>query len=447
MSKLFSCLSATLIITALFFSQVSPCGEKGQLDKFKRAILKIIVRHKGIPVDSGTGIFISNDGKLIAPFKLMQRVIGDEDFTAEFISNQNGVLNKFDVFQCDNQQKNEICLLKLKVKPSSWFNLNPIAANKQNDVLSIMGHTSKEDFVTAQSSLIQPHFNTNGYTRFTLSNSSLDFQEGAAILNKKNQLIGMKVHFRNGFNYTHNEAVSLEFVSQFIVKENLAYDPIDFYRNHYKISRQEKIAELTKTYIDPAYIKIYGRIDLSSQFALFQEIHFGLSQTYRGYIPNSFFNCTQEPDALLCEDREGIALFSIQEKKVNRGFLTKLEGKNLEESKSLRYVELLKTRNEWKTFEAQLTPEQKNFLFSAPRPVQCGGLKTALVRLGLPAQNSCNQAIYQDGSLNINTYILFAQEEDHLFKFSITVWDPLALKYYFQIPPVFFLSLKKTGVR
>lgn len=406
----------------------------------ERAIVKIILRFNGIAVAMGTGVFISADGKMIAPYSLLRPVLETETYTAEFESSTGAKIRSFKIAKCSTEH---FCYIELPVQPKTFFELADTSA-RRNQFYRFWGHTRSQDFAhhSAKLSKIEIDFSQTKKLHFDNAPFLAEATEGAAFVNRQQKLVGITLR-SSLFQSAPMTTLSSSEVKKFIAKHEGFLPAYTVRKNNLK-AKTLLSEKLRKKYIEKAYQLVHGNRKLTQLYS-FRSIRFGLKDYFMGFIPKSFSLCEQDPQRVRCIDREGLGYFELQIQKVSKTFLFEKTGLSILPSEPLPLVSLLEKRKSWRKLASQLTPTQKQALYSQPEPLKCKDNRKTTNTFALRGGYHCSQIIRNTEAPNAASFLQYVQIGETLYSFKAWVADSLMADYFFQIPPLFKLSAIQAG--
>ncbi len=117
-------------------------------ERFRPAIVRIELTHLGVPVATGTGFFISDDGVLITNDHVLGPALRP-GMGAIFHLADGTKLDRFQIGGCSDERNIDLCVARLNVRPEIW--LRPKESKvKVGESAIIIGHPLSFDFSLSQ---------------------------------------------------------------------------------------------------------------------------------------------------------------------------------------------------------------------------------------------------------------------------------------------------------
>ncbi|MEK7357111.1 MAG: S1C family serine protease, partial [Bdellovibrionota bacterium] len=437
--------AVSLFVTNSLVASAADMTSEQLYEKFKPAVVKINITQHGIAIGMGSGFFVSADGVVVTNKHVAGLGLAGQ-FRAEFVTSDGKVIKDFSVAKCSDTRGVDLCLMKLDVKPKSWFDVRKIDYKVGQQIYTI-GHPKGFDFTISQglisgvrrmtSSTYREDSGPNSVENVQINAPISPGNSGGPTFNAKGELIGVSTWFR-----AESDSKELNFtISSNEVADYIAKAPPFVTRKQYResIDRKEKIllANLKKKIAEPAEtvlaanekakanIKsldpdIWGRLEIKTE-----------DGNYSTFLPKSMLKSCREvvtpgkSHFLECKDTAepgGIIQFRFKVSGNPRAELRALGGKT-PEPVPFPIVESLMKTGEWEAISKKLTPTQKKYLFSVPSKFKCSEAQNAFYHPGTTT-TYCTNNIFNDAEPDASSFTVSLARDGGPHVISVLGWGP-----------------------
>jgi len=444
-----------LLITSLVSAATSaiarprPQSAEELFRKYKSAVVKVVIRQQKIPIATGTGFFVSKDGRLVTNHHVIKNALRIGSFSVEFVLSDGRVIRDFQIAQCRDERGMDICLLKLPVQAKSFFTLSKYQPSP-GETAYVIGHPQGLDYSITNGivSAVREAPNMIGELQVTAAISPGN--SGGPIFNSRGQLVGVASKFlKDGQNL--NFGILVSEIEKYASKHR-SHVNLETYRAKLAKQSQEQVDKWVKTKIEPVYTKLEsGDFDLGPQG--FRDVMFDFkNEKLTVPIPRDFSGCKKietkkNAVAVQCATQSGSpAVFSIS--RVNSGLsaapLQQLHGKKPLKEKPLPIVDLLVEEGSWAEYEKNLSESNRRYLFSIPSEAKCGELKgldqtSSAFRTG---DTHCRFSIYNDLEPDAFSASVWIQKGSHIYDFYVWMEDAALAGFYSHLPTIAVLGAR-----
>ncbi len=113
----------------------------------KNAVVLILIKKaNGEKFSRGTGTFVSSDGHMITNFHIGKYFINNQQLLMEATTVDGRKSVNYEIIDCQGKDGDDLCLLKLELKPSHWFHAVKTLKNIPpfGEKLYMIGHPGKK---------------------------------------------------------------------------------------------------------------------------------------------------------------------------------------------------------------------------------------------------------------------------------------------------------------
>ena len=405
--------------------------------KYQTAVAKVIVRQFGVPVEVGSGFFISKDGWFMTNQHVMRNAISKNGFTVDFVLSDKKVLKNYRIGDCGDQRGLDLCLLKFDFSPKSFFVLNEQKL-KKGDALSIIGHPRGLDFTLT-------HGKYNGASKSAVGISQIDMaaalspgHSGGPVIDDDGNLVGIVTEYfqssvGQGFAIAANELLDYQnFVTTSVSISQGGSRSIERQRDLiHKISEDE---------MQPALALIQQGKEIKG-VAGFKEV----SMDFDGQILTMVLPQTIEPCqsskldngsiVFACFGLSQAVAFSVQRFPMSGVSLLKKSGHSLVPAKPIIAAQSLMGAGQWDFYDKSLSAAARKTFFSKPSVADCEVMGANPTKGAFFNQvPACHFTVDDDtefGAFSTNTWL---EKGSFLYGFSIWVNDSTLKDYYSRVP-------------
>ena len=413
--------------------------------RFKPAVVKILIRQQRVPIGTGTGFFVSPDGKLVTNHHVVKSALKTGSFAIEFALDDGTVVRDFLVGGCRDERGIDLCLLKLPVKPKSWFTPSRYKASPGETVYTI-GHPQGLDFSITNGIVSALRESLTKVQELQISAPISPGNSGGPVFNSFGTLVGVASKFhKDGQNL--NFGIQAGEVSAYLSRTT-RFITIARHRQGQDAQLQEQAMALTAREINPAYTRLArGRAVTTAPGFHEAALNFG-DHSLNIPLPNIFDGCRKTETrrgatAFQCSAPGNTAVFSVTRiPAAANAPLMELDGKRPVKSKPLPIVELLQDEGSWTEYQSNLSAENRKFLFSIPSEAECQKLGAAAVPRAAFAEPAvqCHFSIYNDLEPDAYSYSVWAQRGAHIYGFYVWMEDAGMAGYFSHIPKIAVLG-------
>ncbi len=418
--------------------------------RYQPAVVKVLIRQQQIPIATGTGFFVSSQGDLVTNHHVIKNALKTGSFSVEFALSDGTVIKDFLVANCRDERQIDLCLLKLPVKPKSWFKL----ANYKpapGETIYVIGHPQGLDFSISNGIVSALRESPTNVQELQISAAISPGNSGGPIFNSHGTLVGVANKFyKDGQNL--NFGILVGEVSTYINK-NKQFASIRQYRKNYDTKTAQMMKRWTTQEIDPAYANIEAGRPLSTN-QLFKDFTFNFSDDKMTVpLPKAFEGCRKTETrrgatAFQCSAMNNTAILSVSRIVANPASpLSELEGQKPMKEKPLPLVEMLMEEGTWAEHEKSLGPDNRKYLFSIPSEAKCRKMTGNVTPNAAFTDGStqCRFSVFNDLEPDSYSYSLWVQRGRYVYDFYIWMEDAGLAEYYNHVPTLAVLGARQEG--
>lgn len=404
--------------------------------KHSTGVVKIITRLHGVPVLTGTGFFVSDDGVVMTNRHVLKNVIHDQNFTAEFVLRDKRVIKEFQVGHCSDEKQVDLCLVKLAVKPKSFFKLAS-GQPGENDPAYIIGHPRGMDFTIAYGLVKGYRPTALGSELVEVSTPMGPGSSGAPLFDNQGKVVGVaSLYSSNQVN--GNFGVPLLEVARFL-DEAVSYLPLAEARVRFNEYMRAFMTSKRETEVEPALLQARSGESLNgSKEFVERNFEFG-ARTLSVTLPKLFENCQQQTKKgtteiyHACFGLGDAAVFTLQRFAAPKETFAALNKKTLLASKPLAVVQQLTHNGSWKAIEAKLPVNARADFKSRIEPTKCAELPIAKGG-SFSRAASCQFTVTNDQEPAAISYNLWVKQDAFVYGFSVWLKDSSLAEYFTKLP-------------
>ncbi len=418
--------------------------------KYKSAVVKVVIRQQNIPIATGSGFFVSADGRLVTNHHVVKNALKTGSFSVEFVLADGKIIKDFLVSSCRDARGMDLCLLKLPIKPKSFFQPTTYSPSP-GETVYVIGHPQGLDFSITNGIVSALRESPTKVKELQVTAAISPGNSGGPIFNSRGQLVGVASKFyKDGQNL--NFGIQTSEVNHYLIK-NTRFISLAQHRKDYDTQLEETLRRWTKQEIDPSYASLeVGRpVSESPGFkeALFD---FGTDRL-RVPIPKMFDDCRRVETkkgavAFQCSAMGNSAMFSVSRITAEPNApLAKLHGKKPIREKPLPIVQMLMAEGTWAEYERQIPESNRKFLFSVPSEAKCRDLKGNVLPGAAFNEGStqCRFSIYNDLEPDAYSYSIWVQKGGHIYDFYIWMEDAGYASFFTHVPTLAVLGSRDEG--
>lgn len=418
--------------------------------RYKPAVAKIVIKQQNIPVSIGAGFFVSGDGVLVTNHHVMRSAISNPGFSVEFILGDGTVVKDYSVSNCGDSRLLDVCLLKLKVKPKSFFTPTAVTPSPGETIYAI-GHPRNLDFSISNGIVSAVRKSPTGVDEVQISAAISPGNSGGPIFNAKGELIGIaSKYLKDGQNL--NFGVLSSELARYVA-QNKKFYPVATANRLINARVRKEMAAKAKDTLKPALgLALRGKPFTNTKGFKEAQLDFG-DVSLKIQLPDLFENCVKansEGDSIVhaCFGMNENVVFSVQRFHLkDRGLLLKMNRKPLLEPKPLSVVEGMMQEGVWKEHERKLTPQQRQSFFSKPTSAQCQRLRAnPLPNAYFSVAPACRFSVRGDTEPEAVSISVWLEKDSYLYGFNVWMNDP-ALGAYFNLVPTIAVLTASTEAK
>ncbi len=418
--------------------------------RYQPAVVKIVIRQQQIPIATGTGFFISSRGEMVTNHHVVKNALKTGSFSVEFVLADGTVIKDFLVANCRDERQIDLCLLKLPVKPKSWFKLSTYRP-APGETVYVIGHPQGLDFSISNGIVSALRESPTKVQELQISAAISPGNSGGPIFNSHGSLVGVANKFyKDGQNL--NFGILVGEVTQYVSK-NKRFVSIRQHRKNYDTKTEQMIKSWTTQEIDPAYVNAEaGRPLSTSRFFKDFTISFG-DDKMTIPLPKAFEGCRKMETrrgatAFQCSAMNNTAILSVSRIAANPASpLAELEGQKPMKEKPLPLVEMLMEEGTWSEYEKSLGPDNRKYLFSIPSEAKCRKITGNITPNAAFADGAtqCRFSVFNDLEPDSYSYSLWVQRGRYVYDFYIWMEDAGLAAYYNHVPTLAVLGARQEG--
>jgi hypothetical protein len=410
-------------------SYVPPTAEL--LKRLGPGVVKVVVKLYGVPLATGAGFFVSEDGVLITSRRLVRDALGELPMDLEFVTTDKKAIKDYKVILCDPIEGSDICSFKLNFEPRTFFNLVPGLAN-DGEPVSVIGHPRGMDFSITRGTIAQKNGRLTSDATPNLGN------QGGPAFDDNGHLVGISSH--------ENSFLPAREIVGHLNSERLPLTLAD--------TRRFIKSQVTKTFqkrageeFSPA-LAFAARGKSLGDLKGFRDVALRFEdKILRLTLPTVFGPCSRTQTSQLaiehsCTAFNEAAILTIR--RVSAKGHERLVDKNRKkifESRAVNLVNEYQNSDEWDTFETVLTTQERQQFFSDPGTAQCQRTRTLVDKdAAFSDAVACRFVVRNDnevGALSVNVWLL---KNQHLYEVSMWVRNPLLGEYFSNVPTLGVLT-------
>ena len=412
-------------------SYVPPTAEL--LKRLAPAVVKIVVKLHGVPLTTGAGFFVSDDGVVITSRRLVRSALGELPMELEFVTTEKKALRDYKVMLCDPIEGSDLCSFKLSFEPKAFFNLIPGNAN-DGEPVSVIGHPRGMDFSITRGTIGQKNDRLISDAPANVGN------QGGPAFDDNGHLVGIASH-------DSSFLPAREIISH-LNSEKLPLSLIDT-RRFAKAQLTKLMQKRTSEEFSPA-LAFAARGKPLNELKGFRDVALRFDdKILRLTLPTIFAPCLLTQTSQLgvghtCSALDDAAVLSIR--RISAKGHERLLEKNRKKIFESRAVDLVKDyqhSDEWDTYETVLTTQERQQFYSDPGLAQCQSTRTLTDKnAAFSDAGACRFVVRNDsevGSVSINVWLL---KKQHLYEVSIWVNNPVLGDYFSNVPTLAVLTAR-----
>ncbi|MCM2282116.1 MAG: serine protease [Bdellovibrionaceae bacterium] len=418
--------------------------------KYKSAVVKVVIQQQKIPIATGTGFFVSADGKLITNHHVVKNALKTGSFSVEFVLADGKVIKDFLVASCRDDRGMDLCLLKLPVKPKSYFQATTYKPSPGESVY-VIGHPQGLDFSITNGIVSALRESPTNVKELQITAAISPGNSGGPIFNSRGQLAGVTSKFyKDGQNL--NFGILTSEVNHYLVKHT-RFKTIAQHRQEYEARLEDTLKRWSAQEIDPAY----ANVELGhpvSETPGFKDVTFDFGDDqFRVPVPKMFDGCRRTETkkgavAYQCSAMGNSAVFSISRIAAERDApLLKLDGRKPIREKPLPIVQMLMEDGTWSEYEKHIPEGNRKYLYSMPSEAKCRALKGNVLPGAMfnEGATQCRFSIYNDLEPDAYSYSIWVQRGGYIYDFYIWMEDAGYASFFTHVPTLAVLGARDLG--
>ncbi len=441
-------------VTLLFLLPYSGIANEKQaalIAKLEPATVKINCLYQGVPVNIGTGFFISDDGKILTNMHVVRPAF-QEGYALRITTNDGKQIEDVSMIKVGDEKNVDLTLLKVNFHPKSFFKIATIAPKKGTDVM-VLGNPRGYDF-TVSSGILSGFNQADTSAKFNPESRVDEIQvtapispgnSGGPIFNDVGEVLGVATEIRlDAGSENLNFGISYTEINKFLANQ-LPPEPLPVFQKARHARIKATYENLKNTIIRPLIVDLdhnkLGDREKGPIIALYLD-----NKSIEAPIPNVFTrnfsakrNCKIAGDARTsiadCYDPGSNVSFTFQISKMHVDDLKVSNGNNKLEVKPLPIVVAIQRSGEWETLKKKLSPQQIKYLYSIPEPWKCKQEK-ASARPMWNLTTTCARLTYNDGAAGASTFFYAAHRNNDPYAIfaTVNVPDSAMSSFYFELP-------------
>lgn len=418
--------------------------------KYKNAVVKVVIRQQKIPIATGSGFFVSADGKLITNHHVMKSALKAGSFSVEFVLADGTTVKDFLVSSCRDDRGMDLCLLKLPVKPKSHFKATTYKPAPGETVYTI-GHPQGLDFSITNGIVSALRESPTKVKELQVTAAISPGNSGGPIFNSRGQLVGVASKFyKDGQNL--NFGIQTAEVNHYLIK-NTKFITIAQHRKSDESALETTLKRWHAQEIEPAYANLESGRPVSESPG-FKDVTFDFGDDkLRVPIPKTFQDCKRAETkkgaiAFQCTAMGNATVFSISRVSAEPDApLLKLDGRKPIKEKALPIVQMLKEEGTWAEYERQIPESSRKYLYSVPSEAKCRPLKGNVLPGAVFSEGTtqCRFSIYNDLEPDAYSYSIWVQRGGYIYDFYIWMEDAGYASYFNHVPTLAVLGARDVG--
>ena len=404
--------------------------------KHAPAVVKIVTRLHGVPVLTGTGFFVSDDGVVMTNRHVLKNAIHDKNFTAEFVLRDKRVVKDFQVGHCSDEKQVDLCLVKLPIKSKSFFKISSQKPG-ENDPSYIIGHPRGMDFTIAYGLVKAYRPTALGSELVEVSTPMGPGSSGAPLFDNHGRIIGVASMYSSN-QVNGNFGVPLSEVARFL-DEAVSYLPLREARARFNEYMQAAMSAKRETEVEPALVEAQKGLSLNgTKDFLERDFEFG-SRTLSVAVPKIFENCIQQRKKEAAEIYHACfglgdsVVFTLQRFAAPKTPFASLNKKSLLPPKPLEVVRQLTHNGSWKAIEAKLPMAARADFRSGSEPAKCADLP--VIKSGSFSRATyCQFKVLNDQEPAATSFNLWVKQDEFVYGYSVWLKDSSLSEYFTKIP-------------
>lgn len=420
--------------------------KKTLIARLNPAIVKIEIDLQGVPLSSGTGFFVSETGELLTNYHVAKSLFTVGVF-GKIRTADNQIVKYKDIsfLACGDDRNIDLCLLKVPIKPKTWFKVGPVKAEKGEDVFTL-GHPRGMDFsvstgIVSGTQRMDSGLLGKGQVEFTQTTAPISpGNSGGPLFDSQGRLVGVITQYIvDGQNL--NMAISANEVTAFY-KNNQNKMPQLIVDIQDKLFAEKKQfpKKFNEENLSPLWKWLDAGKELPADFYTYRELKFN-GLVFQIPVFKSLGKCVQDGKmnqdgsvsvaSLSCQNRDGSAGFIAEIGPLLNRDLIPFNGKTIAEPQPLPIVSELMKNGKWPAIEKNLTDHQKKYLFTVPHVAKCENQAESVFPLRDGAR-ICTHGVYNLPDLNNQTfvYLIDNYKDQYSLRFLMVFTEPAEASVY-----------------
>jgi hypothetical protein len=425
-------------------------------NQYRPAVVKITIKQRDIPIGWGAGFFVGRDGRLITNYHVIRPAIKNPAFTAEFELGDGRIAKSWTVASCGDARGIDLCLLKLPLRPKSWF--SPSAYRpRPGEAAFVIGHPQGFDFSIANGIVSALREGAGKPAELQITAAISPGNSGGPIFNSRGQLLGVaSKYLKDGQNL--NFGIASGEIRSYIDRGSRFFAP-DESRRRMAAEAALRARQLYVSEIAGAYSRLArGAAPSDAPGFRAQELDFG-DDSLIIPLPRVFDACRRSRDVgamgaggsarneepvFACAALNNSAILTAQRLRADPGqSLLALNATRALAEKPLPIVDALAKAGLWAQYAPTLSVDERRSFYSQPSRSDCQ--KLARGRLdGAYFANSpaCVFSVANDADFGAYSAAIWLQKDGFVYGFQAWMEDARMAEYFRHVPALAALAAK-----
>lgn len=437
-------LSSFLLLFGLptYAEHTSQLTTKELYVQYRPAVVEIKGTQMGIDNGAlGTGFFVSGEGELLTNYHVLRDSVQRASASVYFRLSDGTIIKDYEVARCTDERGIDLCLLRLKVKPKSWFKIHTKAPAVGQEVF-VIGHPRGLTYTFTQGMVSAVRESNAKILELQVTAALNPGNSGGPIFDNEGNLMGVATYILNeseGLNFGINAKEAFNYISN-----NRKFYPHRLYSKVYYDTNKRKSKEMSEKLINPF-------INALNRGAVPDKIMNGHTEVF---IKRDRWKVTGIlPGKVSChEDKvEGMIQFKIHCKFAFADFtfyshevrsdwkIQSINGTLISNPEPMGLTQQLIDNGTWPKISAKLTPKQQKYMYSSPSAVKC-------LTVTQPAFNNntrCYEVKYNAGSFDASSLTFMSQHNNRVFYSKIIATEAAQVPFYFDLLALFVQTLRR----
>jgi len=415
---------------------------KDLYSQFRPAVVEIKGTQMGIDNGSlGTGFFVSEDGELITNYHVLRDSIHRAAAGVYFRLSDGTIIKDYEVAQCTDERGIDICLLRLKVKPKSWFKKHTKKPAIGQEVF-VIGHPRGFSYTFTQGMVSAVRESDAKILELQVTAALNPGNSGGPIFDNEGNLMGVATYV-----ITESEALNFGITAKeafrFISSHRKFQSHQSYSKMHYAMNKKRS-EELSEKLNMPIINALKKRPDPEKTLKGFQPIWIKSDRwKVTGYLPNQFSCHVDKVEGVKQSKihcKYGFADFEFYSQEVSPSWqIQSLNGTMISTPEPLELTQRLINNGTWPKIAASLTAKERKYMYSSPSAVKCRTITH-------PAFNNntrCYEFKYNSRVFDASSLTMMSQHNNQVFYSRVTTTEASQVPFYFDLLAMFVMTLRR----